>query len=87
MNDYKVYAYVFDDGMTYVGLTRLAPEERDKHHRQKKRGSYTSSMMRYADRIGVLPPKMLVLYDGLSETRDEKISQVASDEAPDLRKQ
>lgn len=70
---YSVYAYVFDDGHTYIGLTK-DPRRRDYCHRYSSENpAKDSSVMRYWKKSGQKCfPDMLVLYDGLSATEAQR---------------
>lgn len=73
MESYYVYAYVFDDGSTYIGLTRN-PKMRDKCHRF--RTQRPSSVRKYADKTGADVPDMFILESGLDSTEAQKMEDL-----------
>ena len=82
MHRYYVYAYVFDDGKTYIGLTRN-PENRTHQHKispsDKRRAS---AVRRYADMIGVPVPDMLILESGLTDKGAQKLEDLYRQAVP-----
>ena len=76
MHCYYVYAYVFNDGKTYIGLTRN-PESRAHQHKIKPSDKrMTSAVRRYADMIGVPVPDMLILESGLTDKGAQKLADL-----------
>jgi len=69
--NYCVYAYVFDDGMTYVGLSRNL-KKRKNSHRSVKHGVPRSAVLRYSILSGLDFPDMLVLETGLDKTEAQR---------------
>lgn len=64
---YSVYAYVFDDGHAYVGLTNNLKQRSYNHRYDNKRQERSSPVLKYWKKSGQETfPDMLVLYDGLS---------------------
>lgn len=71
-----VYAYVFNDGKTYIGLTR---DPKNRAHQHKIRPSdkkKASAVRRYADMTGVSVPDMLILESGLSARSAQKLEDL-----------
>lgn len=59
---YIIYAYIFDDGHAYVGLTK------NKHHRDyAHRSDKSSAVFRYSKMTGKAIPKAIILEEGLDE--------------------
>ena len=66
---YSIYAYVFDDGHTYIGLTKC-PSRRASNHRSP---DSNSAVQRYWKTSGQdVFPEMLVLYNGLSASEAQR---------------
>lgn len=59
---YIIYAYIFDDGHAYVGLTKNK-HQRDYAHRSSK----SSAVFRYSKMTGKAIPKAIILEEGLDE--------------------
>ena len=83
MDSYCVYAYVFDNGMTYVGLTRQDPKRRDEQHRSAKRTRRTAVQL-YARSQNLPVPDMFVLYTELSKTEAQQTEYLLT-QAVDLK--
>lgn len=77
---YYVYAYVFDDGTTYVGLTK-SPKRRDREHRRKS--SKHTAVFKYAKQTGSLIPNMLILESGLCAADAQKYEGLYRDNVSD----
>lgn len=69
---YVVYAYVFDDSKTYVGLTSSV-DTRRRAHRSGKR---TTAVMRYSLATGLPVPAMLILYRDLSASEAQRTEDI-----------
>ena len=68
---YSVYAYVFDDGHTYIGLTK-DPKKRALGHKSGK-----STVFRFWTISGRKDfPIMLVLYDGMSSSEAQRTEDI-----------
>lgn len=77
--NYTVYCYVFDDGMTYIGLTRGRPLERHWLHRSRKKhknGQLKSAVHRYKEKSGLPFPDMFVLEDGLTKAEAQRYEDI-----------
>lgn len=82
MHCYYVYAYIFDDGKTYIGLTRN-PENRAHQHKTRPSDKrMTPAVRRYADRIGVPVPDMLILESGLTDKGAQKLEDLYRQAVP-----
>ena len=82
MHCYYVYAYVFNDGKTYIGLTRN-PESRAHQHKIKPSDKrMTSAVRRYADMIGVPVPDMLILESELTDKGAQKLEDLYRQAVP-----
>ena len=66
--EYVVYAYVFNDGHTYIGATKN-PKRRHAEHGSPRRGTAVS---KFASLRGLPIPDMLILYDGLTDVEARK---------------
>ena len=66
---YSVYAYVFDDGHTYIGLTR-GPVKRARNHWNPHSNSAVRRYWNVSDQNSI--PDMLVLYSGLSASEAQR---------------
>lgn len=80
---YSVYAYVFDDGHTYIGLTSNLTRRASNHRNPKKAGAVQRYWVRSAQKSF---PDMLVLYTGLSALEAQRTEGLLVDNiAQDLR--
>lgn len=79
---YSVYAYVFDDGHTYIGLTSN-PTRRASSHRNHKASAIQRYWIRSAQKSF---PDMLVCYTGLSALEAQRTEGLLVDNiAQDMR--
>lgn len=80
---YSVYAYVFDDGHTYVGLT-TDPVKRAKNHRNPRSNSAVQRHWSTSEQKTF--PDMLTLYSGLSSSEAQRTEGLlVSNVTPDMR--
>lgn len=78
---YVVYAYVFDDSKTYIGLTSDVSTRR-RAHRDRKR---MTAVMQYSLATGLPMPDMLILYRDLSASEAQRTEDIIrSSIAPSL---
>lgn len=73
-----VCAYVFDDGKTYIGITRRKPSDRHSEHKRNPR----SSVKTYADRMSSDIPDMLILDRDLDERSAQRLEELYTQAIP-----
>ena len=82
MHCYYVYAYVFNDGKTYIGLTRNLENRAHQHKISPSDKRRASAVRRYADMIGVPVPDMLIPESGLTDKGAQKLEDLYRQAVP-----
>ena len=83
MRCYYVYAYVFDDGKTYIGLTKNPKNRAHQHRLRSLDKKKTSAVRRYADMTGAPVPDMLILESELTAENAQKLEDLYRQAIPE----